>query len=294
MIGSDLPAIRGGLGELMEDHDGFILDQWGVIHDGRRLYPDALAALRLLNERRKPVVILTNSSKTNAVNRDRLLHRFGVPSDLFTGLVSSAQVLRDRLVDRSRRPWSELGTRAFVVADGSDALLIQGTRLVPVPKVEDADMVMLLSVAPSEGLPSHQAWLDAAASLKLPLVCPSADLHSVTDSDVVSGMGPIIARYFELGGRVLNVGKPEEDVYLECAQYFHGINADRILAVGDQLHSDILGARRMGHRTALVATGATKAAFPDARTLPELAATIVLQSMDPSARPDFIMPALQP
>ena len=46
-----------GVRELAPRHDGFLLDQWGVLHDGSRPYAGALDCLERLRAAGKHVVV---------------------------------------------------------------------------------------------------------------------------------------------------------------------------------------------------------------------------------------------
>ena len=48
---------------LISRYDAFIIDQWGVLHDGKVLYPEALATMDLLKAASKKTIMLSNSSK---------------------------------------------------------------------------------------------------------------------------------------------------------------------------------------------------------------------------------------
>ena len=55
MPASPEPAYAGvtafeGMAALAREFDGFIVDQWGILHDGTRPYPGALECLRSLRE----------------------------------------------------------------------------------------------------------------------------------------------------------------------------------------------------------------------------------------------------
>ena len=55
--------ILGGVSELARKYDGFVLDIWGVIHDGVRPYPGAVACLRRLKAGGKRVALLSNAPR---------------------------------------------------------------------------------------------------------------------------------------------------------------------------------------------------------------------------------------
>ena len=72
------PRALAGLRESIEDFDVYLLDQFGVLHDGVRPYPGVAEALEALHDAGKKLVILTNSGKRSAPNLERLV-ALGVP-----------------------------------------------------------------------------------------------------------------------------------------------------------------------------------------------------------------------
>lgn len=287
------PNCIDGLSSISNLYDGFLIDQWGVIHNGATLYPNAKETLQRLKDEDKKVIILTNSSKTNEVNTIRLDQKFGITPDLYTHIVSSADLLRTLLLKREAAPWANFGRRMFVVADGNDAQLLDGTGLQRVYDINDADAVVLLSISIGEDHKAHKDWINLAVRNGLAVVCPSADILSVHSKGVVGGMASVVTDIKAKGGYVVNVGKPEPIIYDLCTALLGDIEAKRILAIGDQLSSDVFGAKRYGFDAALVATGAAPLTFPLARNLFDIANAAFSMSNPPSLRPDWVMEELQ-
>ena len=61
--------IVSGLQELADSFDAFILDQWGVLHDGTNALPDAAHCLAALGAAGKKLVILSNDGARKAGNK---------------------------------------------------------------------------------------------------------------------------------------------------------------------------------------------------------------------------------
>ena len=53
-----------GLKDIINEFDTFILDQWGVLHNGGDAFPNAIEALAFLKQHDKKVVNLPNSGNT--------------------------------------------------------------------------------------------------------------------------------------------------------------------------------------------------------------------------------------
>ena len=80
-----------GFDQLVEAYDGFIFDVWGTLYDGRAAYDGAVAVLRRLADRGKPVAILSNSPQRPEVVAGRLA-RIGIDDALYQTLVTSGRV----------------------------------------------------------------------------------------------------------------------------------------------------------------------------------------------------------
>ena len=52
-----------GMKDIADNYDAFLLDQWGVLHDGTKAYDGAINCLNELLSRGKLIVLLSNSSK---------------------------------------------------------------------------------------------------------------------------------------------------------------------------------------------------------------------------------------
>ena len=69
--------ILDGIAPLADRYDGFVLDLWGVVHDGRRPYPGVADALAALKARGKRVAFLSNAPRRSHVV-DALLTGMGL------------------------------------------------------------------------------------------------------------------------------------------------------------------------------------------------------------------------
>ncbi|CAE7226431.1 hypothetical protein AK812_SmicGene25681 [Symbiodinium microadriaticum] len=78
-----------GMSDLVErGYDGFLLDQYGVLHDGRELLPDVKECLDQLQRRSIPMAIVSNSPCESARAALRL-ERIGLMNEYFQSLVTS-------------------------------------------------------------------------------------------------------------------------------------------------------------------------------------------------------------
>ncbi len=88
--------ILPGLEAVIDHYDGFIIDLWGVLHDGRAPYDGALAALRGLKARGKKIALLSNSSNIVDAVADELLN-LGFDESLYDALLTSGELVGQAL-----------------------------------------------------------------------------------------------------------------------------------------------------------------------------------------------------
>lgn len=90
------------LESLCSRYDGFLLDLWGVVMDGVRAFPGALAWLGRRCAERKPVWFLSNASRTTEATTT-LLANLSISRQLYAGATTSGQLAMDAL---TRPAWS--------------------------------------------------------------------------------------------------------------------------------------------------------------------------------------------
>ncbi len=242
------------LAELAPHYDGFVIDQFGVLHDGQRPYAGAADALQALRADGKRVIVLSNSGKRASHNARRLA-AFGVSAAHVDGVLSSGELAWQMLHDRHRQPWSTLGTKVLLLSPDADAAMIEGLQVTPVSTVTEADFLLLASFPDALAPAALTALLHTAARRALPLLCANPDRHRLTADGVRPSCGTLAAAYEALGGPVIWVGKPYPLIYEACREWLARLGATRICAIGDSLAHDVRGGAGAGFDTCFVAGG---------------------------------------
>jgi HAD superfamily hydrolase (TIGR01459 family) len=289
---SEAPGFIEGLGEIADRFDHVLLDQWGVLHDGRRVFEAASRCVRRLADAGKTVVLLSNSGKRSAPNAARLAD-LGLPPSAYTALVSSGEVTWDVLRRREPSPFDKLERRCFLIARGQDRSIVEGLDIAPVERIEDAGFLLLAGLDEERAEP--ELWgplLAAAAARGLLMICANPDLTMFAPWGLVPGPGTLARRYEALGGQVIYIGKPYPRIYAHCLRILGGPVPDRVLAVGDSLDHDVAGGNRAGLVTIFVSSGILASSFADARTPEAVVETTLKLGRDIDRRPRWVMRAL--
>jgi len=237
-----------GFAPLAARYDGFILDLWGVIHDGVSPYAGALDVLSRLRAAGKPVVLLSNAPRRAAVAQAAMRAAMDIPDDLYSGILTSGEATWRLLRDRTDPFFATLGRRVYHLGPMRDRSVMDGLDLDRVARPEQADF--LLNTGPDdERSPTDPTVYDdelrTCLAAGLPMVCANPDLEVVRGGALVICAGLLALRYEALGGITRWVGKPDAAVYATVLDML-GLDRTRVMAVGDSLRTDMAGAAGVG------------------------------------------------
>lgn len=251
---------------ITDRYDGFIVDLWGVMHDGVRPYPGVIDCLGQLRAAGKRVVFLSNAPRRTAAV-GRALGRMGIMPDAYDGIVTSGEVVRDALIARDHPDFAGLGTRVWHLGPARDRNLFEDLALTEVPDPAEADFVLNTGpddLAPQDDETCFDDALRASLDAGLPMVCANPDLEIIRDGKRIVCAGALAQRYAGWGGQVIWRGKPDPAVYAPTLALL-GTAPERTIAIGDSLRTDIAGAKAAGLDSVLVLSGIHVASAAQAR-----------------------------
>ncbi len=286
------PTFVDGIGAFADRYEGFLLDQWGVIHDGRRALPEALAALAELKRRNKRLVVLSNSGRRAELNRRRLVE-LGFNLAVFDAVITSGEAAWQLLRHRQQPGFADLGRRCLLFTINDDQGVVEGLGLDLVQEPEQADFLFTTGLEiPPLTLDHYRGLLERAAVRQLPMVCSNPDRVAPSGDELVVAPGTIAAMYEAMGCQVLYVGKPHAPIYGACFDALDGLEPAELVAVGDSLEHDIKGANGVGIASCFLTGGIHAAEFAHAAT-PELRQQRLQRlGSEFAAQPDWVVPRL--
>lgn len=280
MAPRELADLRG----LADRFDAFLVDQFGVLHDGDAPYPGAVEALSSLKAAGKRIVLVSNSGKRAAPNEERL-RRLGFRPESWDLFLSSGEVAWRKFAGQGGEAGLAAGTRCLLLSRDGDRSAVDGLDL---ELVEDSASAQVILLSGSEGdakpLEFYRSLLGPAAHFGVPCICTNPDKTMLTKVGLRFGAGAIADLYEQLGGRVERIGKPYPAIYEAAIADLGNPPRERIVGIGDSIEHDIAGARGVGVSAALVRSGIL--ASLDAR---ELEAEFDRHD----TTPDFLLPAFR-
>lgn len=234
--------VYDGITPLLDEYDGFIIDLWGVVHDGAQLFPGALDALRLLDRRAKSFVFVTNAPRRVAPIVE-LLTGFGIPGELARNVLSSGELVYEELASRRSPDFARLGRTFFHLGPERDRNVFESlTGYKEVETPETADFV--LNTGPWDLEAAEETFdpiLSACAARNLPMVCANPDKVIVREGRMSICAGALAVRYERMGCEVIWRGKPDAAVF-HAAVARLGVTPAKALVIGDSFTTDLAGA----------------------------------------------------
>jgi HAD superfamily hydrolase (TIGR01459 family) len=245
----------GGISVLAPDYDGFILDLWGVVHDGIKPLPGAVDCMRSLIHVGKRIALLSNAPR-RADDVARRIAEIGVPGGSYHHVVSSGEEAWQHLRQRDDPFYAALGRRCLHICSDRDLEIREGLDLAFVDSPESADFI--LNTGPAgwdDTIEDYAPLLRRSLDRRLPMVCANPDLVVMHGGQLALCAGALAQWYEAQGGPVRWHGKPYKSIYDRCLTLLGVADRSRILAVGDSLRTDIAGAAAAGLDSLLIIGG---------------------------------------
>lgn len=285
-----------GISDISDSYMGFIIDQYGVLHDGEKPYEGVVDCLKELKGRGKYIIILSNSGKRAEENKQRL-KKIGIGPSLYDTIITSGEMTWQGLNNQDEGFFKNLGRKCYLISRGGDTSIVDGLDIEIVDDVKAADFLLISgSDAPKKTLEDYEPVLKGAVRKRLTALCANPDSRGVMGAAYIMGPGTIARRYKDFGGVVHYIGKPHQPIYQRCIQILQQkeIYPGQTIMVGDAMAHDILGGNLVNIDTCLVKDGLHSAAFHKAETPAEIdKALSILVAQYNNVRPKFLVDTLK-
>jgi HAD superfamily hydrolase (TIGR01459 family) len=258
------PILLNGLSDIASDYDALLCDIWGVLHNGLYHFPDAYEALRHFKAAHGPVILISNSPRPNDGLKTQLAD-LKVYEDGYSGIVSSGDATRTYL-----KSYAPSGS-AWVIGPPRDEHLYTGLDIVLTGTPKTAAFISCTGLYNDEAdtVAMYETNLRIASERGITMICANPDRIVQRGDQIIACAGALADLYIELGGKVIMAGKPYPPIYELCyealkTQTQKPLDKRRILAIGDGLPTDVLGANAQDIDLLFVAAGIHAAEATDA------------------------------
>ena len=244
--------------DIFNKYENYIIDQWGVMHDGTYGYKHAIEAINYLKKNNKNLFIISNSSKRQKSSEERLPN-LGFKKNSFINVVTSGEMIWKTI----HAEFSKLKVKkkCFHIYDKSkeDGILYRdGLNLFFVDNIDEADFILactpFINMRPIDYIP----LLSKAIEKNLIMYCANPDFETIEKGkNNIFCMGAIAEIYKTMGGKVVIHGKPQKEIYIETTKAIK-LDKNKTIAVGDSIFHDIKGANNFSIDSILVKSGIHK------------------------------------
>jgi len=267
MTTAAIPILSSVAG-LASGSDAWIVDIWGVMHNGVRAYEAACEACARFRAGGGVVALLSNAPRpfSDVVGQ---LERLGVPGEAYDLGVTSGDVTRGML-----EAWQ--GRAVLHIGPERDKGLFEGLD-IDLVAAEAAEVALCSGLYDDtkEKPEDYVGLFEGLLARRVPMICANPDLVVERGERLVYCAGALAAAYAAQGGEVAYAGKPHAPIYgrtLAAVEALKGrvVPKERVLAIGDGVDTDLRGAHGAGLRSLFIASAVHVPGGLNAGTLAKL------------------------
>ena len=236
-----------GLQSIADNYDLFYIDLWGVIHNGIKLHEKAIVVLKQLLKKKKMLVLLTNAPRPNKTVQN-FLEKMGMDKVLREHVFTSGEAALNYLNK------SFLLKKFYHIGPPRDFDLFYLFEKNKCENISDSEYLLCTGLFDDQDkdLTYYKNLLEKHINKKM--ICTNPDL--IVDRGKVRELcaGSVAMVFEKMGGEVVYFGKPHPEVYNQSIDN----NNKKILAIGDNLNTDIRGANLLNYDSLLISNGIHK------------------------------------
>ena len=238
------------LSDIYKNYDTFVIDLWGVVHNGMVLNPKAIEAIEQLEKNSKKIVFLSNAPRPSSKVINFLL-KMNMNKKYLSNVMTSGEAAMHAINK------NQFGKNFFHLGPPRDTSVFEKVKDNQVD-LENCDFILCTGLFDDheDDLEYYRNYLKRHTSKKLVCTNPDLTVHRGSVEELCAGS---VAKVFEqLGGEVVYFGKPYKEVYKLCFN-----SKDKVLAIGDNLRTDIKGANNLNIDCLFISEGVHRNEYED-------------------------------
>jgi len=245
------------LSDIYSSYDTFVIDLWGVMHNGILLNDKAIEVADKLLKKSKKIIFLSNAPRPSEKVR-KFLKKLKMEEKYLKNIITSGEAAMHAI---NQNKFGKLFYHLGPSRDESIFYKIKDNKT----KLENSDFILCTGLLDEhEGdLNFYKNFLKNFISKKLICTNPDLTVHRGAKEEYCAGS---IAKIFEsLGGSVVYFGKPYKEIYNMCFN-----KKEKVLAIGDNLRTDIQGANNLNIDSIFISNGVHRNEFENEDGLKKL------------------------
>ena len=238
---------KEGFSSIVDNYQLFYIDLWGVVHNGVSLHQEAIKVLNEITKKKKDYILLTNAPRPNYAVKS-FLQKMGMEKEImdhvFTSGEAALNYLKKNLLSKS----------FFHVGPPRDFDLFKDFEKNKSEEIENSDYILCTGLFDNydKDLKYYKDLFEK--NLEKKMICTNPDLLVDRGNERELCAGSVAMVFEKLGGEVVYFGKPYPEVYNQSIDNKN----KKILAIGDNLNTDIKGANLLNFDSLIISNGIHK------------------------------------
>ena len=245
------------LSEIFHSYDTFVIDLWGVMHNGISLNAKAIETVKNLSENSKKIVFLSNAPRPSSKVIE-FLKKMKMSEKYLSKVITSGEAAMSAINQ------NKYGKKFYHLGPSRDNSIFKKVEKNKT-SLENCDFILCTGLFDNyeNDLNYYKDLLKNYTSKKLICTNPDLIVHRGNIEEFCAGS---VAKTFEsLGGEVIYYGKPHKEIYKMCFD-----QGERVLAIGDNLKTDIKGANNLNIDSLFIYNGVHKKEFKNEMEIKKL------------------------
>ena len=239
-----------GFRSVFDNYELLFIDLWGVVHNGIELHENAIHTLSKISEAKKDYILLTNAPRPNKTVKI-FLEKLGLDKSMREKVFTSGEAALGYLKK------NYINQKFYHIGPPRDFDLFVDFKNEKTGDIDKSNYLLCTGLYDQhdQDLNFYKELLINSISKKM--ICTNPDLIVDRGKKREYCAGSVAMTFEKLGGEVIYFGKPYPEVYNQATNN----NKKKVIAIGDNLRTDIKGANNMNYDSLVITGGVHKKEF---------------------------------
>lgn len=243
-----MATIIESFADISDSYDVAFVDLWGCMHNGLHAHAEAVAAMQGYRARGGTVIFVTNAPRPRGPVEEQV-RKLGIPEDAYDAIATSGDSARAAMFEGA------VGRKVWFIGEKMDESFFEPLKLLENPveitrvPLEEAEGIVCCGPEDRFADPAiYRGPFLMAKQKGLKLLCANPDIVVDRGKEREWCAGALAQLYTEMGGESLYFGKPHPPIYDLARRRYAALDTavkePAIIAIGDGIRTDILGAQQ--------------------------------------------------
>ena len=190
-----------GISDISDSYTGFIIDTWGVLHDGETAYESAIECLKELRERKKFVLLLSNTEQ-RAEESALYLKGLGIAPNLYDRIMTSGEMAWNGLKQQKDPGFENIGQNCYLIGGERTRKFLEAAGMNVVKTPAEASFLVIAGWDQLDTVNhNYDEALRECVCKRMKAICINPDSRALFGTGYSTGTNQIASRFQEFWRR---------------------------------------------------------------------------------------------